>query len=267
MKKLKELMNLKGRVALITGGAGHIGFAMAEALAELGANIVILDIKESESGKKAKVIEKRYRVKTLPLVVDLAQEDQVRSVAGMVLKRFKRLDILVHCAALVGTAKLEGFTTPFLAQSTKTWRMALEVNLTSAFTLVQASMPALSKSGHGSVVLVSSIYGLVGPDMGLYQGTKMGNSAAYSASKGGLLQLTRWFATALAPKVRFNAITPGGVYRQHKNPFISRYVARTPMKRMASEEDLKGAVAYLASDLSDYVTGQNIVVDGGWTAW
>ena len=108
---------------------------------------------------------------------------------------------------------------------------------------------------------------MVGPDLRIYEGTGMGNAAAYAASKGGLLQLTRWLATTLAPRVRVNAITPGGVWRQQPEAFRKRYIDRTPLGRMATEEDFKGAVAYLASDLSRYVTGQNLVVDGGWTAW
>ena len=103
--------------------------------------------------------------------------------------------------------------------------------------------------------------------MRLYEGTVMGNPAAYGASKGGLLQLTRWLATVMAPAVRVNAITPGGVWRNQPEPFRTRYEERTPLRRMATEEDLKGAIAYLASDLSSYVTGHNLVVDGGWTTW
>ena len=103
--------------------------------------------------------------------------------------------------------------------------------------------------------------------MALYDGTDLGNPAAYAASKGGLLQLTRWMATVLAPSVRVNAITPGGIWRQQPDRFVRRYEASTPLGRMANEEDFKGAVAYLASDLSGYVTGHNLVVDGGWTIW
>jgi len=103
--------------------------------------------------------------------------------------------------------------------------------------------------------------------MRLYEGTAMGNPAAYAASKGGLLQLTRWLATTLAPAIRVNAVTPGGIFRDTPDAFHSRYVERTPLKRMATEEDLKGAFAFLASNQSQYVTGQNLIVDGGWTAW
>jgi NAD(P)-dependent dehydrogenase (short-subunit alcohol dehydrogenase family) len=108
---------------------------------------------------------------------------------------------------------------------------------------------------------------MVGPDLRLYEDTTLGNPAAYAASKGGLMQLTRWLATTLAPHVRVNSVTSGGVWRNQPKTFVERYIARTPLKRMATEEDLTGAVAYLASDLSAYVTGQNLVVDGGWTVW
>lgn len=267
MKSLQELMNLKGRVALITGGGGYIGSTLCEALAELGAAIVVLDVVPESCTDVARRINETYGVETLPLVVDLTDEKAVRSVPQTVLGRFGWLDILVNCAALVGTSELKGWAAPFLKQSADTWRLALELNLTVPFILVQTCAEALAASGHGSVVNVGSIYGIVGPDMRLYENTTMGNPAAYAASKGGLLQLSRWLATVLAPDVRVNAVTPGGVERSQSEAFPERYIARTPLKRMATEEDLKGAVAYLASDLSAYVTGHNLVVDGGWTIW
>ena len=267
MKRISELMSLKGRVAVITGGAGHIGSAMAEALAELGANIVILDISLEACLPVCERISKEYAVEVLPLAVDLAQEEHIRTVPDEVANKFDRLDIIVNCAAFVGTSKLQGWITPFEEQSADTWRQALDVNLTAPFLLTQACTPALKESGHGSVINIASIYGIQGPDMRLYEGTNMGNPAAYATSKGGLLQLTRWLATVLAPVVRVNAITPGGVSRSQPEEFQRRYIERTPLKRMGVEEDFKGAVAYLASDLSSYVTGQNIIVDGGWTAW
>ena len=267
MRSLQDLMNLRGRVALITGGAGHIGAATGEALAELGATIVVLDTEEKSCNAVAERIRAAYGVQTLPLVADLASEMSVLTVPQVVLGQFKRLDILVHCAAMVGSSELKGWVVPFPEQSSQAWRLALEVNLTAPFVLTQACAKLLAESGHGSVINVSSTYGIVGPDMRLYEGTSMGNPAAYAASKGGLLQLTRWLATVLAPAVRINAISPGGTWRNQPQVFQDRYVARTPLKRMATEEDFKGAVAYLASDLSAYVTGHNLVVDGGWTAW
>jgi NAD(P)-dependent dehydrogenase (short-subunit alcohol dehydrogenase family) len=143
----------------------------------------------------------------------------------------------------------------------------MRVNLTSAFILAQEAREALAASGRGAVILFSSIYGVVAPDWSLYAQTPMNNPVGYGASKGGLLALTRYLSTVLAPRVRVNAISPGGVLRGQPQAFQDRYVARTPLARMAVEEDVKGAVAYLASDLSAYVTGHNLLVDGGWTAW
>jgi NAD(P)-dependent dehydrogenase (short-subunit alcohol dehydrogenase family) len=260
-------MDLGGRVACVTGGAGHIGATLGAALAELGAAIVVLDRAPDATEATAARLAREYGVATLPLEVDLEDETALRDVPDEILRRFQRLDILVHCAALVGSSDLTGWSVPFPAQSSNTWRRALEVNLTAPFVLTQACGNALRTSGHGSVINVLSIYGLVGPDWGLYEGTAMGNPAAYAASKGGLLQFTRWLATTLAPHVRVNALTPGGVWRDPREEFHQRYVARTPLGRMATEEDFKGAAAYLASDLSRYVTGQNLIVDGGWTCW
>lgn len=260
-------MDLSGRVALVTGGAGHIGSAMIETLAELGAGVVVLDLDADRCEAVASGIRERFDVPALACPTDLADSDAVSRVNGLVAGELGRLDILVNAAALVGTTALEGWATSFEKQSLSTWRAALEVNLTAAFALTQGCIGLLRASGHGSVINVASIYGIVGPDWRLYESTAMGNPAAYAATKGGLLQLTRWLATTLAPSVRVNAITPGGVQRNTQEPFLSRYVSRVPMQRMACEDDFKGAVAYLASDLSAYVTGQNLVVDGGWTAW
>ncbi len=267
MKSIGELMSLAGRVALITGGGGHIGEAMGDALAEAGASVILLDARPDACAAAAERIAARWKAQVLPLAADLADEAQVRAVPEKALSRFGRLDILVNCAALVSSRDLKGWTVPFLEQDAGTWRMALEVNLTAPFILTQLCVPALKDSGHGSVINIGSLYGVAGPDMRLYEGTSMGNAAAYAAGKGGLLQLTRWLATVLAPDVRVNAITPGGLWRGQPETFHRNYRSRTPLGRMGTEEDFKGAAVYLASDLSAYVTGHNLVVDGGFTVW
>ena len=162
---------------------------------------------------------------------------------------------------------LEGWVTSFENQTVDTWRRAIEVNLTSVFHLTKSLAAKISSSGAASVINIASIYGVVGPDLNLYEGTSMGNSAAYAASKGGMIQLTRWLSTVLAPAVRVNCISPGGISRGQPDVFLKRYIDKTPLRRMGIEEDFKGIVAYLSSDMSAYVTGQNFMVDGGWTAW
>lgn len=260
-------MDLRERVVVLTGGAGHLGSAMADALAELGATVVLVDSAGRAATDVASAIGRDRGVVTHVIVANMEDEEQARAVPEQVLAVFGRLDVLVNAAALVGTSALPGWSVPFEQQHSTTWRRALEVNLTAAFVLAQACAPPLRHSGHGAIVNVASIYGMVGPDARLYEDTAMGNAAAYAASKGGLLQLTRWLATTLAPEIRVNAITPGGVRRDQPGEFRRRYEQRTPLGRMSVEEDVKGAVAYLASDLSAYVTGHNLVVDGGWTAW
>ena len=266
MKSLKELSSLQGRVALLTGAGGHIGAAIADGLAELGADLILLDRNMDSLQEVSDAISAKYDVRVLSIQMDLEHLDQYEVLAE-VRGVSRELDILVNCAAFVGTDKLEGWNEPFERQSSATWRRALEVNLTAPFILTQSLFPLLAESAGASVINFSSIYGVCAPDYSIYRGLEMNNPAAYAASKGGLLQLTKWLATTLAPGVRVNAITPGGVERGQHNAFIDRYEAKTPLRRMATEEDMKGAVAYLASDLSRYVTGQNIIVDGGWSVW
>ena len=127
--------------------------------------------------------------------------------------------------------------------------------------------PLLKAAKSGCIVNIASIYGMYGPDWGLYEGTSMSNPAAYAASKGGLIQLTRWLATTVAPDIRVNSISPGGIFRGQPEEFVNRYKDRTPLGRMANEEDFRGAIAYLSSDLSQYVTGINLPIDGGWGVW
>lgn len=267
MRRIAELISLSGRVAVITGGAGHIGAAMAGALAELGCQICLVDLNQESLLKTSNQLKADWGVRIECLPVDLENETQRASIQQSVGKLFGRLDILINNAAFVADSHLQGWVTSFEDQRVDTWRRALEVNLTAAFHLSQSLAPMLRESKKGTVINIGSIYGVSGPNLSLYEGTSMGNPAAYAASKGGLIQLTRWLSTVLAPAIRVNCISPGGVFRNQPDVFVERYVSGTPLGRMGMEEDFKGAIAYLASDMSAYVTGQNLMVDGGWTAW
>ena len=268
MKNVMELMSLRGRKAIVTGGAGHIGLAVEETLLECGARVAVLDLDPKSVQERVESFSQgRKNDGVLSLPCDLKDEQATRRAVRQAVDQMRGLDILVHCAAYVGTTNTPGWAVPFEQQSVEAWDVALRVNLTAAFVMAQEGKEALAENGKGSVIFFASTYGMVGPDMSLYDGTSMANPAGYGASKGGVLQLTRYLATLLAPTIRVNAISPGGVWRNQPDSFHERYVSRTPLKRMATEEDLKGAVIYLASDLSAYVTGHNLVVDGGWTTW
>ena len=267
MRSIQQLMDLTGRRALITGGAGHIGYAAAEALTELGARTALVDLNASACIERAARLNANGRELAIPVACDLADPEGTRMAVRDSVRQLGGLDIVIHSAAFVGTTQVPGWAVPFEQQTVQAWDAGVRINLTSAFVIAQEAQQALAASGHGSIIFVSSIYGHVGSDMSLYEGTQMSRVAAYSASKGGLLQLMRHLASVFAPSIRVNTISPGGIARSQPEKFRLRYEARTPLKRMGTEEDLKGAFAYLASDLSAYVTGQDLLVDGGWTAW
>jgi NAD(P)-dependent dehydrogenase (short-subunit alcohol dehydrogenase family) len=263
--RTEKLMRLDGRTALITGAAGHLGRVIADTLAELGAALVLVDRPGSGLEEVAASVGRAWGREATPVYADLESADARAELVRRAPDPAP--SVLVNNAAFVGTSALEGWAVPFELQSVEAWRRALEVNLTAVFDLCRGLIPAMAGAPGASVINIASIYGFLGPDWGLYEGTEMASPAAYAASKGGLLQLTRWLATTGAPAVRVNAISPGGIQRGQPESFRRRYAARTPLGRMATEDDLRGAVAFLATDLSAYVTGQNLLVDGGWSAW
>lgn len=264
---IKELINLKGRRALITGATGGLGKVMANTLAELGADLVLVDRPDSNFDSLSAALTERWGIKIQHRFCDLEKQDQRAELMAWLKSSGQGLNILINNAAFVGTSDLQGWGVPFEEQTVETWRRALEVNLTAIFDLCQGLTPLLKAAEGASIINIASIYGMYGPDWSLYEGTSMSNPAAYGASKGGLIQFTRWLATTIAPNVRANAISPGGVFRNQPETFVQSYEAKTPLGRMATEDDFRGVVAYLASDMSKYVTGQNLAVDGGWGVW
>ena len=260
-------MDLQGRRALITGATGGLGKIMADTLAELGANLLLVDRPGSDLLSLTETLTQRWGIKIDCRHCDLELQAQRAEVMDWIRNSGGGLNILINNAAFVGTSELQGWAVPFEKQTVDTWRRALEVNLTAVFDLCQGLAPVLKVSHGASIINIASIYGKYGPDWNLYEGTGMSNPAAYGASKGGIIQFTRWLATTLAPQVRVNTISPGGIFKNQPEAFVERYNARTPLGRMATEDDFRGAVAYLASDLSKYVTGQNLLVDGGWGVW
>lgn len=267
MITVKELLDLGGRRALVTGATGALGRIIADTLAELGADLVLVDRPGSDFCQISEELAGRWGIGVQHLHCDLEQQEQRVELIDLVKTEDGKLNILVNNAAFVGASNLAGWAVPFEKQSIETWQRALEVNLTAVFDLSQGLTPLLREAEGACIINISSIYGLHGPDWRMYEDTSMSNPAAYGVSKGGLIQLTRWLATTIAPKVRVNTISPGGIFRGQPESFVRRYEERTPLQRMATENDFRGAIAYLASDMSQYVTGQNLSVDGGWGVW
>lgn len=262
-----SLFSVRGKRIAITGAAGHLGATLATTLANEGAHVFLIDRDEQTLAELCATVSEKSPGSVTPYVGDLEESSARDRISNELLLATPELNGLVHASAFVGTSDLAGWAVGFQDQSIETWRRALEVNVTAPFHLTQLLFPLLKKSADSSIVMIGSIHGIVGPDWSLYEGLDMANPAAYAVSKAALIQLTTWLATTLAPTVRCNTVSPGGLERSQPGEFVKRYSERTPMARMGTERDVVGAIMYLLSDASSYVTGQNILVDGGYTAW
>lgn len=250
---------------MVTGAAGHLGRALCEYFVSDGATVFAVDL--NEKGLASLELElKPAEGSFFAFAADLSDEEQRAGLVAQIASQTESLDGAVFAAAFVGTSNLEGWAVDFVDQSVSAWRKALELNLIAPCNLTQLLEPLLSRGDGPSIVNIGSIYGSIGPDWSLYEGLDMSNPAAYAASKGGLIQLTRWLASALAPGIRVNMVSPGGISRGQDATFVERYSQKTPLARMAKEHDILGQVVYLLSGAASYVTGQNITIDGGITA-
>ena len=229
-----------------------------------GAHIILADIDQEQCDQRAEEISKASGHRVLGLRCDVADARDVERAVASAQHAFGRIDILVNNAA----AQPPGFCSPFEEYSLEVWNRVLGVNLTGPFLMARSVGAVMLRQKSGSIINIASTYGVVGPNQHIYDGSGFNTPAVYSASKAGLLGLTRYLATYWAEKgIRVNSITPGGVFRGHKDPFLANYCALVPMARMGEQDELRGAIVYLASNASSYVTGHNLVVDGGWTIW
>jgi len=281
MGQLSDLFDLSGRVAVVTGGAGLLGTEFCQTLLEAGASTVVADINDDAAKKLASSLNERFQSKesssrAIPVQVDISSKNSVEELFHLVLEDFGKVDILVNAAAIdpkfdPDSLAVSDSSVGFEDFPFELWKQALDVNLTGVFLCCQAAGKLMASQGGGVMINISSIYGLVGPDQRIYQSE--GNPdrykpAYYSTTKAGILGLTRYLATYYAGKnIRVNALTPGGVFNEHDQDFVQAYSSRTVLGRMAEKNEMNGALLFLASDASAYMTGSNLVVDGGWTAW
>jgi len=271
-----DKFNLKDRVAVVTGGGGLLGAEFCRTLAEAGASVVIADL-DLKLAKKVEENLLKNDLQAAAIALDVTRSESVQELISETLKRFGRLDVLVNSAALDPKFDPEAMRKGMLPGGfedfpLEQWNAALNVNLTGIFLVTQACVkPMLLNDKSGSIINICSTYGLGGPDQRIY--IKEGKRVAfkpvyYTVTKAGVLGFTKYLAAYYAgTEIRVNALSPGGVFNDHEEYFIGNYSARTIMGRMARKDEMNGALLFLASDASSYMTGGNLIVDGGWTAW
>ncbi len=274
MQNVLDKFNMKGRTVLVTGGGGLLGRQFALALAQAGADVMLADLAYEAAADQAEVI-RAEGLSAAALAVDVVDPESTREMVQQTLARFGRLDVLINSAALDPKFdpqhQSEQAANAFETYSLEAWRKALDVNLTGMFLASQAAVQPMLAQGKGVIINICSTYGINGPDQRIYirpDGTRSYKPVYYSVTKAGVLGFTRYLAAYYAGKnIRVNALTPGGVYNQHDEVFVKAYSAKTILGRMANIDEMSAAMLFLTSDASSYMTGANLIVDGGWTAW
>jgi 2-deoxy-D-gluconate 3-dehydrogenase len=266
--------DLTGRVVIITGAAGLLGTEYRYALAGSGANVVLADINGAGAASLAQRVKEGTGVEAMAVETDVPKPLSVQSMASAVVERFGRVDALVNNAALdpkFDPSHAEEHTNRFETFPFKAWQRASDVNITGMFLCAQAVSKPMLEAGRGVIVNISSTYGLVGPDQRLYQ--REGQSSqykpvTYTVSKAASVGLTRYLSTCFAGTgIQVNTLTPGGVFAGHDDEFVQRYSAKKALRCMAEPDEMSAAPLFLFSDALSYMTGVNLIVDGGWTAW
>jgi NAD(P)-dependent dehydrogenase (short-subunit alcohol dehydrogenase family) len=252
-----NLFSCKDKVALVTGGLGLIGREIVQGLNDFGASVCIADINEHPM----KGLKNPTAVHFQNL--DITSEDSVRHTVEAVIRQFEKIDILVNCAY----PRTSDWGARCENVSFHSLKMNVNDHLGGYFLCCQKVAEQMKLQGGGSIINFASIYGIVAPDFSIYEGTPMTMPVAYSAIKGGVIAFSKYMASYYAKdNIRVNCISPGGLLDKQPQSFVEKYIAKTPLGRMGTPKDMVGAVLYLASDASSYVTGHNLIVDGGWTA-
>lgn len=256
-----EKFSLKDRIALVTAGAGPLfGSSLSEGLAEAGATVITASRnREANEQYAAGMRERGFDVHGA--ACDIADPDSIEALHAEVMEKFGRLDVLVNAALERG-----GHVGPFEDQPIEEMQLSGAGDFTGLLRMCQLWIPNMVEQGRGSIINVSSIFGVVSNDPTMYEGTDMVQPATYTFVKAGMVNFTRYLACYYGKQgIRANCLSPGGYFNDHKPPFLDRYEKRCPLGRMMNNEDVKGAAVFLASDASAYVTGLNLLVDGGWT--
>ncbi len=262
-----NLFDLTDRVAIITGGAGLLASEHAIALSAYGAKIILADFNEEKCNTAVDELKKQ-NINAVAKFCDVTKKESWEKLLSDVLSEFGKVDILINNAGFTNQSKSANYDAAFENFPLEDWNAIMNVNLTGAFLGCQIIGKQMLLQGKGSIINIASLYGVVSPNHNIYPGTGISQPVAYSVSKHGVVALTKYVATLWASKgIRVNALTPGGIFNDHKGLFLERFKQLNPIGRMSDKTELRGGIVYLASDASSHVVGHNLIIDGGWTAW
>ncbi len=255
------VFDIQDRVIVLTGGCGLIGKKLSEAFAERGAKVVIVDV----AAKDPESAAKRLGDDHMGRAVDVSDEDAVKALRDEVIERYGRVDVLINNHHYLHKGAWDTTAETFPSDA---WRGIIDVNLTGLFWMCREFGSVMLDQGKGNIINLASTYGVVSSNPALYTDNSLASPIAYSASKGGVIMVTRYLASYWSSRgVRVNSLSPHGVWNHHEPEFEKRFSDMTPINRMMQPDELVGAALFLASDASSYVNGTNLMVDGGWTAW
>lgn len=263
---LEKIYNLKDKIIIITGSSGLLGEKYAHNLSQMGSHVILADTNYSKSKKLEKSLREKYSTNPIAIKLDLTQKSSIKNLVSKVEKEYSAIDVLINNAVYKEDKKER--SVQFEDFPLDSWNKILSVNLTGVFLTCQEVGKVMIKQKSGVIINISSIYGLVGADQRIYGNSGLNSSVGYAVTKSGILNLTRYLASYWHDVgIRVNTLSLGGVENKQDSNFIKNYSYKTMLGKMATPDNYVGAMLFLASDMSSYMTGSNLIVDGGWTAW
>jgi len=272
-QEIPKLFSLKKKNIIITGSAGLLGSQYAETVSEAGANVILIDVNKKNNELLCKSLKKKYHNKVKSCTLDISKKSEIVKLRKELEKEFKKIDGLINNAAFTTKTSKDSSSKihlPIESFDMDIWQKSLDINLTGLFLCCQQIGSSMAKNGGGSIINVASTYGVVGADQRIYGKSKLNSPISYAATKGGVVNITRYLAAYWQGKnVRVNTLIPGGVQdlSYQDKGFVKKYSEKTMLGRMARKDEYNGAILFLLSNASSYMTGSSLVVDGGWTAW